>query len=195
MEFVRQHTCIPVPRVFKAYRAEDGTEHLVMEHIEGMDLDRAWNDSMPRAHKQAIVQQLAGYVAQLRSLEPPKPGCVGSLNGAPIADGRLGARYVGTFPSVELFHRFVRRNTPLTVWEHQHSVTKVHGRGKEYRTTFMHADLGPQNVMVKNRRITAIIDWESSGWSPEYWEYIKVYFGWRPYRADFYPMVDCAFDA
>lgn len=31
--------------------------------------------------------------------------------------------------------------------------------------------------MVKEGHITAIIDWESAGWYPEYWEYIKAYFG------------------
>jgi aminoglycoside phosphotransferase (APT) family kinase protein len=50
-----------------------------------------------------------------------------------------------------------------------------------------HGDLHPRNIMVKwegakdegdghgggNRiRVTALIDWELSGWYPEYWEFV-----------------------
>lgn len=50
--------------------------------------------------------------------------------------------------------------------------------------------MSPENIMVVNEKITGIIDWEFAGWFPEYWEYTKMYFGWRPYRADFYYEMD-----
>ena len=44
--------------------------------------------------------------------------------------------------------------------------------------------------MVKNGKIVAIIDWEFGGWCPEYWEYTKICYGYREYRADFYDLLD-----
>lgn len=44
---------------------------------------------------------------------------------------------------------------------------------------FAHADLRPANIMVNLREdgdweVVAIIDWESSGFYPEYWETVKM---------------------
>ncbi|KAI9739868.1 MAG: hypothetical protein M1818_004924 [Claussenomyces sp. TS43310] len=31
------------------------------------------------------------------------------------------------------------------------------------------------NIMVKDNKITGLIDWEYAGWYPEYWEYVKFF--------------------
>ncbi|CZT14630.1 uncharacterized protein RCC_00602 [Ramularia collo-cygni] len=43
------------------------------------------------------------------------------------------------------------------------------------RIVFTHADLSPRNIIVRDGRICALLDWEYSGWYPEYWEYIKFF--------------------
>jgi hypothetical protein len=40
----------------------------------------------------------------------------------------------------------------------------------------------PRNIMANGTMITAIIDWDSAGWIPEYWEYTKARF--TPYTSD-----------
>jgi aminoglycoside phosphotransferase len=40
---------------------------------------------------------------------------------------------------------------------------------------FTHGDLRPRNIIVKNGRITAIVDWEMAGWYPDYWEFVKAF--------------------
>lgn len=46
---------------------------------------------------------------------------------------------------------------------------------------FTHADLTLRNIMVSGPpgscRVAGIIDWEQSGWYPEYWEFCKMHFG------------------
>lgn len=50
-----------------------------------------------------------------------------------------------------------------------------------------HGDLSSLNILVKNDKVTGIVDWESSGWYPSYWEHItamQVNFGnefWEDY--------------
>jgi thiamine kinase-like enzyme len=39
-----------------------------------------------------------------------------------------------------------------------------------------HGDLTPWNVIIHKGKIAAIIDWEFSGWRPDYWEYTKAYY-------------------
>jgi aminoglycoside phosphotransferase (APT) family kinase protein len=40
---------------------------------------------------------------------------------------------------------------------------------------FTHGDLAPRNIIVKDGKIAALLDWEVSGWYPEYWEYVKFF--------------------
>lgn len=46
---------------------------------------------------------------------------------------------------------------------------------------FSHGDLTLGNIIVSgaagSQRIVGIIDWEQSGWYPEYWEYFKLLYG------------------
>jgi serine/threonine protein kinase len=41
---------------------------------------------------------------------------------------------------------------------------------------FTHGDLRPDNIIVKNGRVAAIIDWEMAGWYPDHWEFVKAFY-------------------
>lgn len=44
---------------------------------------------------------------------------------------------------------------------------------------FTHGDLHRGNIMIsftKPARVLALVDWEQSGWYPDYWEYCKALF-------------------
>lgn len=57
-------------------------------------------------------------------------------------------------------------------------VAKVHTTS--YRTCFTHGDLAPRNIVVRNGRVAAIIDWGYAGWYPEYWEFTKGHYVFFP---------------
>ena len=38
-----------------------------------------------------------------------------------------------------------------------------------------HGDLLPKNILVNGSTITAIIDWETAGFYPEFWEYCRMH--------------------
>lgn len=47
----------------------------------------------------------------------------------------------------------------------------------DYSIRFAHADLNLFNILVSPtgpRKITGIVDWEHSGWYPEYWEFCTM---------------------
>ncbi|KAF8222918.1 hypothetical protein L208DRAFT_1319835, partial [Tricholoma matsutake] len=39
---------------------------------------------------------------------------------------------------------------------------------------FTHANLVDQNILIKDGRISGIVDWEWVGFYPEHWEFIKI---------------------
>ncbi|KAG6226454.1 hypothetical protein E4U25_008043 [Claviceps purpurea] len=50
----------------------------------------------------------------------------------------------------------------------------VHSSGHEI--VFTHGDLNMRNIMMHNGRLSGIIDWETCGWYPDYWDYTKAHF-------------------
>ncbi|KAJ3566541.1 hypothetical protein NP233_g6946 [Leucocoprinus birnbaumii] len=54
--------------------------------------------------------------------------------------------------------------------EHYAQVSKL--KKRSYRTVFAHGDLHLGNIMAQNGRLTGIIDWDSGGWYPDYWDFV-----------------------
>lgn len=174
MDFIARHTSIPVPRVHDAFSAR-GETWLVMEYIDAPLLIRVWWN-LSEHERLSSMQQLKGYIDQLRSLEPPEPGKVQAVDGTGCIDSRMASEPWGPFDTISDFHTFfgheyVREHYP----KYHKSFEKTSGR--VYRTVFTHGDLGPHNILWKDGKIAAIIDWETAGWLPEYWEYTRSYSG------------------
>ncbi|KAL2760622.1 hypothetical protein ACRALDRAFT_1059596 [Sodiomyces alcalophilus JCM 7366] len=188
MEFVRKHTSIPVPRIYEIYHY-DGGLHLVMEEAEGGDINTYYG-GMTEDQIKTFGRELADYLGQLRSLQPPASGFIESLSLGSSLDHRLSGTRFGPFHSIADFHTYLRRGRPLEHWENEPDVVRVHSTPEKYSVKFSHADLNPRNIMVKDGHITAIIDWEFAGWYPEYWDYTKMYWCERPLWANFYRAVE-----
>ncbi|KAK3897337.1 hypothetical protein C8A05DRAFT_48007 [Staphylotrichum tortipilum] len=47
----------------------------------------------------------------------------------------------------------------------------------EHPIVFSHGDIAARNIMVRDGHIVALLDWEFSGWLPEYWEYVFALHG------------------
>ncbi|KAI2039405.1 hypothetical protein LOZ02_002163 [Ophidiomyces ophidiicola] len=42
-------------------------------------------------------------------------------------------------------------------------------------SVYTHGDIAPRNIMVDEKyQISGVLDWEFSGWYPEYWEYAQI---------------------
>jgi hypothetical protein len=57
----------------------------------------------------------------------------------------------------------------------------------EAQVYFTHGDFLPHNILVDGSRITAIIDWETAGYYPEFWEYCRMTPAWVRVLARIFP--------
>jgi serine/threonine protein kinase len=177
MRYIAKNTSIPIPKVQRVWKCGD-TTFITMDFLPGNELQSEWR-IMSDATKLWVVEQLKGYVGQLRALKPAVEGGVMSVTGGPLRDGsRVGLRPFGPFQSHDDFHSFLRGSSPLEVYETVGGCEKfIHSHRQRYTTKFSHGDLAPRNVLVKrDGTITGLIDWDSAGWFPEYWEYTKANF-------------------
>lgn len=178
MRYISAHTTIPIPRLHSSTLIGDVT-YMEMDYIPGDSLGYWWS-RMTADQKAAIVIELHGYIQQLRDLSPPSEGATCSAAGGQLRDHRVGyAARFGPFKTHDEFHSFLRKTVRLedlstTLYADYIPLHAVHRR--PYATKFSHGDFAPRNIMIRDGKVTAIIDWDSAGFFPEYWEYTKAHF-------------------
>ena len=163
MRYVRENTTIPVPRVHATTAAT-----ITMDYIEGTTLEKAWNE-LSDDERAAISDQLRDYIGQLRSI---KGTYIGGLEGGPAMDGRLLLREGGPFATEAEWNDFLLSNLMTQCPDVLKSM--VHSQMRtDHDIVLTHGDLVGINIIVRDGRIAAIIDWERAGFYPEYRELIK----------------------
>ncbi|KAJ6618815.1 kinase-like domain-containing protein [Mycena sp. CBHHK59/15] len=173
MEFVRAHTGINVPAVHLVF-ARAGVTYIVMDYIRGRTVQEAW-DSLDGPQRHSVVSQVASALAELRSLPPSTiPGPCGS-DGKSKLRGRYFTDYgAGPF----------RTHHDLAAWLNAKLLVarKTNANAAEGRSAFdgsralvfTHHDIAPRNLIIDDGGRVWLIDWELSGWYPEYFEYACI---------------------
>lgn len=175
MQFIAEHTSIPVPKVYCAFE-RNGCKYILMERIQGDILRNGWLERN-EASKDKILAQLKGIVDEMRLILLPGGQGISSLAGGPLFDGRLpGGSFHGPFETTREFHKYLREGyeggkedaldaNKLVDFHNQYSRPLV----------FTHGDLSTMNIMARGDDIVGIIDWETAGWWPDYWEYTSAW--------------------
>ncbi|KAF7195136.1 hypothetical protein HII31_03604, partial [Pseudocercospora fuligena] len=189
MRAIRQifrHDEIPVPEIF-GWRTYGTMNFIYMSLIHGKTLRDAW-PSLTESDITKICTQLSHVVSSLRSItRGSTQKVIGSISGGPVTDKYFKPDYEGgPFANAHDFHDWVyaaaTRQQPgpdMVIPEpYQAYRDSFDDQSKIYLT---HGDLTLGNIIVAcaagSWKIVGIVDWEQSGWYPEYWEYCKLYFG------------------
>lgn len=193
---VAQKTTVPVPKVCQAF-TKCGTTYIVMEKIDGIGMDQVW-DKMSDADKDRAVEDLKGYYQQLRSIPHPRPGtiCTAAADDHPLFGYRTPhwEHGAGPFLNEDDFNKYLRTGRPAGSSQH-HLKALIEMQDKtRHNICFTHGDAASRNVMVRQSpseeyRVVSLIDFEMSGFFPEYWEYVTARTpldtsGPRPWNAD-----------
>ncbi|KAF7793918.1 hypothetical protein EIP86_005040 [Pleurotus ostreatoroseus] len=177
MDYVARYTTIPVPRLHDVFTWQ-GRTYIVMDYVKGVTLRNIW-PRLSQQERRNAIQQLQGYIEQLRSLPPPDPDRVQGIDRKSCYDLRMRGEY-GPYDSVDAFHEaWGYKYIPDKYPKHREIFEKVAGRS--WRIMLAHGDLGPHNILWRDGKIVAIIDWEFAGWLPEYWDYTRSWKSITPY--------------
>ncbi len=174
MQFIANHTSIPVPKVYCAF-SRKGRTFIVMERINGDYIGNAWF-RRSKESREVILQQIKGLIAEMRSIAPPADASVASVTGGTLYDIRLpdtpgGRARFGPFKTILDFHRYLRRD----IGAHPDQRAEINELIKMHEETwpvcFTHADLSSLNILARGNEVVGIVDWATAGWYPSYWEY------------------------
>ncbi|KAF5667248.1 phosphotransferase family [Fusarium heterosporum] len=177
---------VPVPEIY-GWSTEDGYVLLFMEMVKGITVEKRW-PSMTKDEKTSFWGTLKSVVSNLRTLsQDPDDRFLGRIDRSPYYDISItnsNRPSAGPFTSVKGFHDWLSITIRQGIEEHWPGM-KPEEIPDPYRemlpddaqVIFTHADLHPSNIIVSPdspSTIVAIIDWEQSGWYPDYWEFCKA---------------------
>ncbi len=184
MRFLEHSTSIPVPRVYAIFQDHD-TQHnyIIMERIWGETLASVW-PRMDNNEKEATVSALRSSLEQMRKLKSPGGYCRLGHHGLPdeifcTADPLHTGRFdTESDLNDALIARYIESGLSKFKADFYSRVFKRVFR--DHEPVFTHADFQRKNIMVRNhgemQSKIVIIDWETAGWYPSYWEYVIAIF-------------------
>ncbi|KAI0003979.1 kinase-like protein [Xylariaceae sp. FL0662B] len=125
-----------------------------------------------------LVYELQHCLNMLRGLprDPDLQGKITNTVGEACYDARINAAvpydetrgdFIGPFQTEHEFNETLRN---------PHIPDTVHRSG--HKIVFTHGDLNMRNILVdgKSGRLSGIVDWETAGWFPDYWDYTKAHY-------------------
>ena len=178
LQYLRRHAPdIPIPEPLGAITSEQ-TAYIFMSLIPGPTLESVWAQ-LPNEQKLSISNQLNGILLELRQIQIPKDWIFGGVGGEGCKDSRRHTR-ISQKPirSLAEFEDFIFSN-PLFGGSVYIRLLRSMSQSRPSRIVFSHGDLRPANIVVLpdqqgNYSISGILDWEMSGFYPDYWESVKA---------------------
>ncbi|CAK7227413.1 hypothetical protein SCUCBS95973_006534 [Sporothrix curviconia] len=186
LQLVHQHTNIPVPRPLDLV-SDAHMSYLLMTRAPGIRLG-ACIDVLGDDEAELLSRDLQQCLDEIRSIprqtqqENAGEGAAAAQSisicgvlGGPLYDHRVymgmgtteeaQSLFKGPFENEDEFNKALQTNALPGL---------AHRSG--HRIVFTHGDLNMRNILMRNGRLSAIVDWENASWCPEYWDYTKAHF-------------------
>lgn len=178
-QYLAQHAPdVPVPRMHGCINF-GGRRMIFMDYIASVSLDKVWA-RLSHENKLCIQDRLNEIFTRLRKLRRDEGQQIGGVNGeAPWEVRRFpekSRKIISTSGEFERFSTAVSldlANSPYLKFLRSFVPSPEPG------SVFTHGDLRPANIMVDRDEhgqyfVTAIIDWEFSGFYPDYHEGVTL---------------------
>ncbi|KAK2766638.1 hypothetical protein FQN54_005949 [Arachnomyces sp. PD_36] len=171
MNYASQQSGLLAPRVLGCYDVEPNVIATVTDLVPGESLDKAWHN-MDKAQKNSIKTHLKEQLRLFRTCTQPYIGRINRQSTLNFYD-RLDFKFMGPFESEEEFDNWclARVKSPMAYALWKRLLPKMRKEGGQQKFVLTHGDLSARNIMVHDGKITGIVDWEYSGFFPEYMEY------------------------
>lgn len=179
MDLVSTHTSIPSPKVITT-KIGLSNGIIDMTLMPGSSLEKRW-DEMNEDTKESVCRQLWTMISQIRDIPRPPE----------LVDGSFQCMVDGS-PTRSLLLEDLDPGSPQPLMSGSDIRDRIYQRylyfgGRLYKdqlpdmlpradcSVFTHGYIAPRNIMVDEEGlVTGIVDWETAGWYPDYWEYAQI---------------------
>ena len=172
---------LPVPRVI-SYGDHPEDRHapvsILMTRMPGNELQEAIeNEHLSPQQETVIKGELRGYLEAMRYWSSPwGPSRICSVSGTALRSVRIPFGEVPACEDEKHFHDYLIEPTSNqgfeSVEDFEETLDKAkHMQTLSHRIVFTHGDFLSHNILVRDGHVSALLDWEASGWYPDYWEF------------------------
>lgn len=163
---------VPAPLLIDTFEDGDGNSIAVMTQVPGVQAISVLY-RMTYQERRQFADDLGAAIAQIRQISNmSKPLFTGiskiRSQGSKIHDPCVGYEACGPFENEWDWNMSMTGGRP-EFWRSSHPEAFL----SEHESKFTHADLHLNNNLVDAGKLSGIIDWEISGFYPEYWEFAK----------------------
>ncbi|KAI0471034.1 kinase-like protein [Xylariaceae sp. FL0804] len=187
MRFISDNTSVKCPRVIGAYLL-NGTGYIIMSFEPGKMLPEFW-ESATEGEKETVIEKLQGYVNEMRSI---KGDYVGGFNRSHSMMGEF------QWDSIDHNHKYgpwldehgfnegimeaLSRKSPWPAptdpesagYNKTYALRQLVHSLRGHEIVFTHGDLHAGNILIQDDLTVVILDWETAGFYPAYWEWYKA---------------------
>ena len=163
-----------------------------MTRMPGTELYEELWDWFEPEEKETIISEFKTCMDVVRSWPRPLHGIVGQnqricyIVGTSLRSVRVPSSRIGPCRDEEEFNKTLidpagtSHAKAFPNYERDLArAAKLHE--KQHKIVFSHGDLSPCNILVTHDgHLSAILDWESAGWYPEYWDFTTACMFQRP---------------
>lgn len=169
IQFLAERTSMPMPKIVEEWQEDDGSYFLITKRIGGQPLSEIW-PTLSEEDKERIAKQTAEYITQLRELHSNR---MESLGGQPIYSAFLfpNGYGIGHGPFSSDDELWAEMSLALSRVPEEIRLKLRRRMPTSTPYTFTHCDLTNVNIIVDNGNLAGILDWESSGYFPVWWEF------------------------
>jgi len=188
MKYVAENSDVPLPKVHRTLtNPVTKYTYIIMDFVPGETLEDML-PSLTQPEKDDIAQLIKTAVDKLRAM--PEPGFLGSVDKKACPSGMFWSPdgpnplMSGPFENEAAFNDGLLLKLGTSQCMPPPFMRFLRGLFSEtfvgHKTVMTHGDLQPKNIMVQRigskddgsgSFTITLIDWESSGWYPDYWEY------------------------
>ncbi|TGO43734.1 hypothetical protein BCON_0971g00020 [Botryotinia convoluta] len=165
--FLNENSTIPVARNMKHW-SDSTSNFFLMDRVPGESLLKI-GPQLVWEEVEVLAGEVAEYIVQLRTFTSDK---LQAPDGSPIRDQFFSPESTLNFWTSDVDEWWtrvepsIRDKSRKDLLKEQYSLCIKPG-GPFVLT---HGDFNMQNIMVKDKHVSGIIDWERGGYLPEWWE-------------------------
>ena len=159
-----------------------------MSLVAGSTVSKIWSE-LNEEHKNSISEQLNEIILELRALNVPENTPLGGVCGEGCKDTRRHTRvHYEPITTCAEFEYFIFSNPHFRSPAYISLLWDILPHD-DATMVFTHGDLRPDNIMVErnesgNYVLMGILDWEISGFYPDYFECLKATNNMLPSESD-----------
>lgn len=181
---VEKHTSVNAPRLIDSVMMDESSGFILMTQIFGDRLDLVYYRTTYEERDQ-IAKDLAKWIAEMRRIPNESSYLIANTLGKPISDHQFEHETWGPFNTVGDFTNHLVRNV-FNIQQHKDKRPLSILQEKKHEVCFTHSDLHMSNIIVRQGRLSGLIDFEDAGFKPEYWEFTRALWPYGGNRRDSY---------